>query len=402
MKPVVNKFALSLITTAILAAPTTFAGETEHGKSISAALSDSSVKVNLRARYEGVDQDGIDKNAAALTLRSRITVNTGSYSNFSLGLEVDKVDALVDNYNSTTNGNSQYPVVKDPQGTDVNQGFIKYANHGFSAVIGRQRVLHNNQRFVGGVGWRQNEQTYDGVRAQFKADAFSVDYSYIQNINSITAANVKGDFHLLNAKFNIAKNQKLAGFAYLLDYDAPLGSNILKSSSSTLGALYNAKFNKIIINASLASQSDNADNPTSYAAMYINAEAGYNFGAVTVLAGYELLGSDNGVGFSTPLATKHKFNGWADKFLDTPDEGLQDIYLTAKGKAAGVKWAVTYHELSSDVDGIDFGNELDLIATYQFNKNYGVLVKAANYSEGDAGVAPTDTNKVWRQATAKF
>jgi len=397
MKTAVKKFTLSLITTAILAAPTAFAGETEHGKGITDALSDSSVKVELRARYEGVDQDGKDKDATAATLKSRITVNTGSYSNFSLGLEVDKVDALVDDY-AVPGQASDYPVVADPQGTDVNQAFIKYANNGFSTVVGRQRVLHNNQRFVGGVGWRQNEQTYDGVRVEYKADAFSVDYSLIHNINGITASNTKGDFHLVNAKYNINKAHKLAGFAYLLDYDTAVAN-----SSSTLGGLYNGKFGDFLVNASLASQSDNGDNPTSYSAMYVNAEAGYNFNAVTVLAGYELLGSDDGkAAFNTPLATKHKFNGWADKFLATPKEGLQDVYVTAKGKVSGVKWAATYHTFSSDVDSIDFGGELNLVATYQINKNYGVLVKAANYSEGDAGVAPTDTNKFWVQMTAKF
>ena len=399
MKTVVNKFALSLISAAILAAPTAFAGETEHGKSITEALSDSTVKVNLRARYEGVDQDGKAKDASALTLKSRITVNTGSYSNFSLGLEVDKVDALVDDY-AVPGEASEYPVGADPQGTDVNQAFIKYANSGFSAVVGRQRVLHNNQRFVGGVGWRQNEQTYDGVRAQYAAGAFSVDYSYIHNINSITSADVKGEFNLVNAKYKINKNHKLAGFAYLLDYEAAAND---KNSSSTVGALYNGKFGKFLVNASLASQSDNGDNPMSYSAMYINAEAGYNFGQVTVIGGYELLGSDDGkVAFNTPLATKHKFNGWADKFLGTPKEGLEDVYLTAKGKISGVKWAATYHDFSSDEGSIDFGNEIDLVATYQFNKNYGVLVKAANYSEGDVGTAQTDTNKVWVQMTAKF
>ncbi len=399
MKTVVNKFALSLISAAILAAPTAFAGETEHGKSITEALSDSTVKVNLRARYEAVDQDGKAKDASALTLKSRITVNTGSYSNFSLGLEVDKVDALVDDY-AVPGEASEYPVVADPQGTDVNQAFIKYANSGFSAVVGRQRVLHNNQRFVGGVGWRQNEQTYDGVRAQYAAGAFSVDYSYIHNINSITSADVKGEFNLVNAKYKINKNHKLAGFAYLLDYEAAAND---KNSSSTVGALYNGKFGKFLVNASLASQSDNGDNPMNYSAMYINAEAGYNFGQVTVIGGYELLGSDDGkVAFNTPLATKHKFNGWADKFLGTPKEGLEDVYLTAKGKISGVKWAATYHDFSSDEGSIDFGNEIDLVATYQFNKNYGVLVKAANYSEGDVGTAQTDTNKVWVQMTAKF
>ena len=398
MNTAVNKFTLSLITTAILMAPAAFASETEHGNSITEALSDSTVKVELRARYEGVDQDGIDKDASAATLKSRITVKTGSYSNFSMAIEVDKVDALVDNYNSKTNGNTEYPVVTDPQGTDVNQAYIKYENNGFSAVVGRQRVLHNNQRFVGGVGWRQNEQTYDGVRAQYKADAFSVDYSYIQNINDITANNVKGDFHLANGIYKMNKSHKVSAFAYLLDYDA---IEQAQNSSSIVGALYNGNFGKFLVNASLASQSDNGDNPTSYSAMYINAEAGYNFGPVTLLAGYELLGSDNGVGFNTPLATKHKFNGWTDKFLGTPGEGLQDVYITAKGKVSEVKWAATYHDFSSDVESIDFGSELNLVATYQVNKNYGVLVKAANYSDGDVA-AKTDTNKIWVQLTAKF
>jgi hypothetical protein len=400
MKPAVNKFTLSLITTAILAAPAAFAADTEHGKGITEALSDSTVKVNLRARYETVDQDNAKKDATALTLKSRITVNTGSYSNFSLGLEVDKVDALVDDYNSKTNGNTDYSVIADPQGTDVNQAFIKYANSGFSAIVGRQRVLHNNQRFVGGVGWRQNEQTYDGVRVEYKADKFSVDYSLIHNINGITAGNTKGDFHLANAKYTINKSHKIAGFAYLLDYAA---FDQAKNSSSTFGALYNGKLGDFSVNASLASQSDAGDNLTSYSAMYINAEGAYNFGPVTVLGGYELLGSDDGVvAFNTPLATKHKFNGWADTFLATPKEGLQDIYLTAKGKVAGVKWAATYHDYSSDVENIDFGSEINLVATYQINKNYGVLVKAANYSDGDVDQPQVDTNKVWVQLTAKF
>jgi hypothetical protein len=398
MKTAINKFTLSLIATAILAAPTAFAGETEHGKSITKALSESTVNVELRARYEGVDQDGIDKDATAATLKSRITVKTGSYSNFSLGLEVDKVDALVDDYNSKTNGQTEYPVVADPQGTDVNQAYIKYANDGFSTVVGRQRILHNNQRFVGGVGWRQNEQTYDGVRVEYKVNQFAVDYSLIHNINGITSSNTKGDFHLANGIYKINKSHKVSAFAYVLDYDAIEQAN---NSSSTVGALYNGNFGDFLVNASLASQTDNGDNTNDYTATYINAEAGYNFGPVTVLAGYELLGSDNGVGFNTPLATKHKFNGWADKFLGTPGEGLEDVYLTAKGKAYGVKWVATYHDFSSDVDGIDFGSEINLQATYQINKNYGVLVKAANYSDGDVA-AKTDTNKVWVQLTAKF
>lgn len=396
MKNTISKFTLSLLSTAILAAPAAFAVETAHGNGITKALSDSSVKVNLRARYEGVDQDGIEKSADALTLKSRITLNTGTFNNFSMGLEVDKVHAFVDDYNNTQNGQTQYPVVADPEGTDVNQAFLKYANNGFSALVGRQRVLHNNQRFVGGVGWRQNEQTYDGVRAQYDADKFSVDYSYIHNINGITGGNVSGDFHLVNANFNINKEHKVSAFAYILDYDA---ANQAKNSSSTYGGLYNGKFGPVFVNASAASQSDNGDNLASYTALYLNAEVGSKFGGVTVLGGYELLGSDNGVGFNTPLATKHKFNGWADKFLGTPSDGIQDIYLTVKGAISDVKLSATYHDFSADVGGKNWGSEIDLVATYEINKNYSVLVKAASYSADDYG---TDTDKIWLQGVAKF
>jgi len=399
MKNNLGKFTLSLLSAAILAAPAAFAGETEHGNSITKALSDSTVNIDLRARYEGVDQDGIDKDADALTLKSRITVKTGQYNNFSAAIEVDNVHAFVDDYNSKTNDQTQYPVIADPEGTDVNQAYIKYANEGVDIVAGRQRILHNNQRFVGGVGWRQNEQTYDGVRAQYKTGGFSVDYSYIHNINGITGGDVSGDFHLANANFKINRSHKFSAFTYILDYDDASQAN---NSSSTYGGLYNGKFGPVFVNASAASQSDNGDNTNNYTALYLNAEVGTKFGPVTVLGGYELLGSDNGVGFNTPLATKHKFNGWADKFLGTPGQGLEDIYLTAKGEIAGIKLSATYHDLSSDVDGIDFGNELNLAAAYKINKNYSALVKFANYSEGDSDQKPTDTNKLWVQLTAKF
>ncbi len=395
----ISKFSLSLVAASILAAPLAFAGDSEVASGISKALSESKVDLSFRARYEGVDQDGIDDRADALTVLSRMTINTGSFNGFSLGLEVDNVSALVDNYNSTSNGNTEYPLVVDPTGTEVNQGFVKYNNDGFTATVGRQRILHNNQRFVGGVGWRQNEQTYDGARIQYKvSDAVSLDYSYVENINNIKEQNVDGDFHLANAAFKINKDHKVSAFAYLLDYDSMSNAG---NSTDTFGALYNGKFGPVGVNASYATQSDAGDSPLNYSADYINLEASTKVGKVTLLGGYELLGSDNGVGFKTPLATLHKFQGFADKFLGTPSEGMEDIYVTVKGAVSGVKLSATYHDLSSDVGGLDWGNELDLTAAYSISKNYNVLVKFANYSAGDDATV-TDTNKLWLQLAAKF
>jgi len=404
MKFIKKQFTPTLITAAILVAPSAFATDT-FASGITEALSDSKANLSFRARYEGVDQDGVanaaDQDATAVTVRSRITLKTGAYQGLSLGLEVDNVTALVDDYNDLTfDYSGDDAVIADPEITDINQAYVKYANGGLKATVGRQRILQNNQRFVGGVGWRQNEQTYDGVRVEYKLnDSLSVDYSYIHNANRIFAdskkgADLHGAFHFLNVPYKINTQHKVSAFAYVFDFDTAA-----KLSTSTYGGLYKGKFGPVFVNASVASQSDNADNPNSFTATYINVEVGTKFSGVKVLAGYELLGSDNGVGFTTPFATLHKFQGFADKFLATPGQGIQDLYVTAVTKVSGVKLVATYHKLTSDVDGIDYGNELDLVAAYKINKSYGVLAKFASYSADDKA---TDTNKLWIQATAKF
>jgi len=411
MKTNINKFTLSLIAASVLATPMAFA-DNSTATGFSKALEDSKVNVSLRARYEGVDQDGAgdadDIDATALTLKSRLTVKTGAYNGLSLAVEVDNNTAIVDDYNDLTLAYSgSDAVVADAEYTDVNQAFLQYKTGNLTFKAGRQQILHNNQRFVGGVGWRQNEQTYDGYRLQYKAtDALTLDYSYIYNANRIFAAdskiadNLGGDFHFANAAFKINKAHKVSAFAYLLDFETAHAM-----SSNTYGAIYNGKFGKVNVNASVASQSDAGDNAVSYDACYFNAEVGSKFGGVTLLAGYEVLGSDDGVAaFSTPFATLHKFQGFNDKFLGTGSSagtknGVEDIYITAKTKLGGVTLVATYHDLASNEGSIDYGTELDLVAKYKFAKRYNLLVKFASYSADDFA---TDTSKLWVQVATKF
>ena len=400
MKNNIKHLPLALLSTILLTMPLAFAEETPVASGIQKALSDSKVKLSFRARYEGVEQDGIDDNASALTLKSRVTLNTGSFEGFAVAVEVDNVTDIIDNYNSTTNGETQYPVVVDPTGTDVNQFYLKYSADSFSVVAGRQRILHNNQRFVGGVGWRQNEQTYDGYRLQLTpAKGLSADYSYLYNINRIFGPNganadLHGQFHLLNSAYKINKDHKFNAYAYLLDFDTKAGL-----STNTYGLSYNGNFGALLVNAAYAIQSDAGDNTANFSVDYYNVEVITNLRSVTLAAGIESLGSDNGIGFSTPLATLHKFQGFTDKFLATPGQGIEDYYLTVKTKMKDVNFSATYHDLSSAVDSIDYGSEIDVSAAYPFNKNTSMLVKFAHY---DADDYASDTDKLWLQVVATF
>ena len=391
---------LSGLATAVILALPSYAGALDD---IANAVRDSETKVNLRYRIESVDQDGIDEDALASTLRSRLTWKTAPINDFIVNVEIDNVtDIGADNFNSTTNGNVDYPVVADPEGTDLNQVNVQYRGENLTFTGGRQRIVHNDQRFVGGVAWRQNEQTFDAVRFVYKAsENISVDYSYVFNINRIFGPNDgaqpadwHGNFHLLNTSWKLNKNHKLVAFAYLLDNEVALAA-----SSNTFGVDYTGKLGALTAKLSYASQSDAGDNPNDYSADYYKAELGGKLGAVNLSAGIEVLGSDNGVAFSTPLATLHKFQGFADKFLGTPGNGIEDVYISAVTKFNGVKFVATYHDFSSDEGDIDYGSEIDLVAAYKFNKHTTGLLKFAAY---DADQFATDTTKVWAMLSFAF
>lgn len=342
--------------------------------------------VAFNARYEAVD-DSVNKDASALTLKTSLTLTTGEVSGFSGSLELENITALMDDYAPETAG---YAVVADPEeDLEVNQAFIKYKNESFTATYGRQVITNLNQRFIGHVGWRQNKQTFDAVRLQAKLGAVDLDYFYITNVNTIVATNVDVKSHNLLASYKVAENQTLSGFAYLYEPEAT------GVSTDTYGVDYSAKFGGVGVKASYAIQS-----MAAFDADYISLEASYAASGFSTALGYEVLGSDGGLyGFQTPLATKHAFNGWADKFLGTPATGLQDIYGKLGYKAGAFSIAGFYHIFAADSGSADYGTEFDLVSTYKINDNFSVLAKYAAYSADDLS---TDTDKVWLQVTAKF
>ncbi|GAA5217718.1 alginate export family protein [Corallincola platygyrae] len=374
---------------------------------IATGVTEGKTKLSFRYRYEFVDQDGKDKDANASTLKSRITFTTAPIRDFVVGVEADHVSEVGnDNFNSTENGKTEYPVVADPKGTDLNQAFLKYGGFESGTVtFGRQRIVHGSQRFMGGVAWRQNEQTYDGARVEYGfTDALSADVSYIWNVNRIFGpdgadSDLHGNIGAARLTYDAGAIGKFTAYDYYLDFDNNDGL-----SSNTIGIEYAGGYalsdtTKLGLKAAYAMQEDTGDNPNSYEADYYTVEGSVKFAPVSVSVGYEVLGADDGVSFKTPLATLHKFQGFADKFLVTPPDGIQDTYIKVAGAVAGVKLAAFYHDFQSDEGSTDYGTEIDLVASYKINKHFGVLAKYASY---DADDHATDTDKVWLQLTANF
>ncbi|MBT4520421.1 MAG: alginate export family protein [Halieaceae bacterium] len=402
-----SQFSLLAISAAVAMAIAPYSqGADSVTESLASMVTNGKTSFNFRYRYEGVDQKGYDEDAGASTLRSRLTFASAAYNGFSFLAEFDDVSALgSERYNSTRNGQTEYPVVADPEGTDVNQAWVKYASGKASGTYGRQRILHGSQRFVGGVGWRQNEQTYDGFRATYAPEeSVKLDYSYVYNINRIFGpddgaqpADWGGENHLFTVDYTPAKGHKVGAFAYLLDIDEQSGypaGKTTNNSTDTYGFEYTGKFDPITLSARYASQSDAGSSTLSYDTDYYMVELGGKISAISLKAGYEVLASDNGVGFKTPLATLHKFQGWADKFLGTPGDGIEDMYFNIAGKAGPVKLAAVYHDFSAETGGDEFGSEIDLVATWPVNKQLMVQAKFASFSS-DNKSRYASTDKAW-------
>ena len=364
-----------------------------------AGISEGTLSLNANLRYEGVFQDNALKDANALTLRTRLGYTTADYQGLSATVSFEDVRALVDNYNAAgLNGKPTYSVVADPEVTELDLAMLQYKGSNYVAKIGRQVIAWDGQRFVGHVGWRQDRQTFDALALDFMPmDKLTLKYAYIDKRNRIfaEAKDVNSSDHLLNASYKTAFGT-VTGYAYLLD-DQDADVQIDTYGVSLTGAKQLDSV-KLLYTAEFATQDKDA-----YTATYSLLEAGAAIAGITYKVGYELLGSDEGqYGFSTPLATGHKFNGWADMFLNTPKEGLQDIYVSASGKAFGGSWIATYHDFSADDASASmdsYGSELDLQYGYSFSKEYTAGVKLAMYSADDVGV---DTDKVWVWLTAAF
>lgn len=398
-----------MISSALLTVCTTLAATTSQAADFDTfrkAAADGETKLNFRYRYEYVDQEGIDKDAGASTLLARLTWNSGAISGWKVGVEADYI-ALIggENYNSTANGETDYPVVADPEGFDLNQAFIKYSGDKLTATGGRQRIVHLDQRFLGGVAWRQNEQTYDGLRAQYKPnDKLSLDYSYVMNVNRIFGpqdgaqpSDWRSNSHFGLAKYALAKGHSIEGFAYLLDFD---NDNGVPNSTSTFGLSYHGAFGPLKVEGTYATQSDYGDSPLDYDADFYRFAVSAKFNPVTITAGYEVLGSDDGVAaFRTPLATLHKFQGFADKFLGTPANGIEDLYLGIAGTLGKAKIALTYHDFKANEGSSNYGDEINLVATYPVTDGFKVQLKAADYSADEFA---TDTTKVWFSMIVAF
>ena len=374
------------------------------------------LKGEIRARAESADVANNGKDGAqSFTTRTHLSL-TGKL------LGVDGLTSTIGlqsvnnfggtNYNSTQNGNTKYDVIADPNKAMLSEATLDYKSGKNLFHAGRSQVNLDNQRFIGTVGWRQLERSYDTL---------FVSNSSIENLNLLAAyvygfAGVKSvttaetNTVLLHAKYKVSDALNITAYDYMI-----------ASTHDTYGIALTGKVDagaKLTYRAEYALQAD----PTmeyrvknvKADASYMNLDLGANISGILLGANYESLGagSTGNPAFSTPLATAHKFNGWADVFLKTPAGGLQDANIRVGYKAKGFgKLLAVYHSFTSENAMVassgtsnDLGTEIDAVYVNKISSVKGLkgLLKLASYSKGSVLGYTNDKQVLWAQVDYRF
>lgn len=395
-------------------------------QSFTEAMTDGKPMTSFRLRYEHVDDDAKADEAHAWTLRSLIGWQTKPFHDFSVGAQIIGVTAFNDEFDDfhggvTEAGNGTFARVADPGNLDINQLYLDYSGIPSTKIrLGRQSVKLDNVRFIGNVEFRQVMQVFDGVALTNTSLPNTELYlAYFDRVKQITTKLREDNTTIAHAAYKLSPTETLTAYAYL--YDMENVSPALDNSTRTLGLRADGghKLNddwKILYTAEYAKQDDYRDGSNAIDNHYYKLGAGAGYGNWFARVDQELLsGNSQGKAFQTPLGTNHLFQGWVDKFLTTPAQGIRDTFVTAGGKWQDVTLLTEYHWIGSDRDfamvgggtGDRYGTEWNVSAAYAYNKNINGKIEYGNYHEDDkrAGTAATlpagsggrfrDTSKLW-------
>ena len=365
----------------------------------------------LRPRYENAD-DSVNDIANAVTARFALSVSTDLAGIEGLSAFGQIMAVTNFGYDEYAPEQSGYALIADPQNERVTQAYLDYKLDKTLFRIGRQMVNLDDERFVGAVDWRQMPQTFMGYTVSNNSiENLGLMASYVTDRYGVTDTIQKGtETVLLHADYQAMEQLKLTGYGYLIG-----------SSSNTYGLMASGKAGIINYIAEAATQQDatmeyETMGKPSVDAMYYRVDASTAYNGFIFGAAYESFGEADGNshGFTTPLATLHKWQGFADAFLGytagSTAFGLNDAY--AKIGYANPKYGKLlgfYHDFSAKestvgtTDGA--GSEFDILYSYDFSAKLNFLAKAAFFSGESSSViaaAHNDVERYWAQLYYKF
>ncbi len=381
--------------------------------------------LQIRPRYEYVDvKDSGLEVANALTTRIKIGTkinNVFQLKGLSAQLEAIDVSALVDNFDPEK---PKYEKVLDPPNTRLTQAYVAYTINKTTLFFGRKYVAIDDHRFIGTVDWRQMPQSFGVV---------GIHDNTIKGLNILLAGiyerkgiidDLNTDWHadkmpiIIDISYKVIPPVRVKAFAYLITdvhntYGVKADGKINISNGMTFSYLGEYAVQRDPYETDNLTKKPDID--TSY--YRVSGNLSYNMGAIGGFFGgieYTHFGDKNNkqYGFSTPLATLHKFEGWSDVLLkgaaDGYDYGMNEVKVSAGYKHPTFgKFVIAYLNFEADKNqpniGDKIGSEWDFAYSKKFGKYFSVLLKGAIYNADNGYISrgvrygTKDTTKYWVQ-----
>ncbi len=372
------------------------------------ALKRGLLAIDLRYRFEFVDDAALEKNAYASTLRGALSYETGALRGFSAGVTFETVTAVGNDllYNnagagSLNNGVIDRPIVADPEIIEVDSIFLAYRGaYGLEIRAGRFGYTLDNQRFIGTAGWRQNRRSFEAVSFAIGVPAtLQATYAYLGRVYYNNGSSPEIDAHLFHLSREVGPGV-VSAYAYLLDWER---SDRAVLSTATYGARFigdtSTRSVDLLYFAEAARQLDHGGNPRDFSLSYAHLGLGVRRGEWTLQAAWELKDGNGTSAVQTPLGTNHGKNGFADRLVITPPEGSHDRYVRLSMDRKSWSWMVAYHDFQAAQGGAGLGTEVDFLARYTVSEPLSFFFKIAHYT---AETLSTDVTKVMLWSSWSF
>lgn len=395
------------------------AGPAARADSLADAITQGTPSIELRPRFEFVDQKG-KASAEAFTLRTLLGFSTKPIYDFGATLQFINVADIAGTYNSLVNGKTRYATIADPSATNVNQAYASYAGIPDTTVMaGRQSISLDDVRFVGNVDFRQNMQTLDAVTVTSKpVDQLKVTAGYAWGLKDILNRHIPTSIYLAEVWWSPLDEFKLDGFGYWYGNDATsviagAAGCGLKGAQACNSVTWGFRAHgditlpadfKLTYKATYAKQSAYDGGSSLIDAEYVQASGSLGWQGYNAGAEYMLMGSNsNGTyAFQTPLATKHAFNGWAEQFLTTPANGLETVDVFAGATLFDATFVAKYYRFRSDFQDQSYGDEWDFSLTYKLNSHIQGGVEYADYHPSGSSGFGASTQAGWLFAKVTY
>jgi hypothetical protein len=396
---------------------------------IVAAVEGGTPILDVRSRFENVDQANLAPLAQSSSTRLQAGWQTASYDGFQALVEfAGLVHIDAGHYNvavpglASLNGRPQFPIINDPTFATLNRGQLSWTpNHNVKFTVGRQRILIDDQRFVGNSAWRQDEVRFDSARADVSLGKLTATYVFVWHVDRVFGGKVdwNSDSHLVNLAYIVAKPLKLEGFLYALDFTdgAPVKFDNAPANSGLTGGFRASGAERagpfdLVYATTWARETNYANQPSRFSLDFWQASLAATYRIATAGIDYEQLDGNGVQGFFTPIATTHAFQGWSDAFAadsgnKTEPDGIRDINFTA---AFSPDWRATflrhpqmlvrYYDFHAQLTGAYIANEWDAQVQAEIVKGLIGQVTLATFQRASAVPAgtvpaPPSRTKVW-------